>query len=1207
MKLLHIFRFEFRCQLRTASVWLYFLVLLASSFMVITMNYADDARDGYILVNAPVVIGVVTVLSCVLWLLVGSSVAGHAATRDVQTRMHPLTYTAPVSKAEYLGGRFLAAFVINAVIMLAIPAGILIAVYLNELEPAIIGPFRSATYLASYFFIALPNAFFATAIQFSMAALKRSAMASFLAGGLLFFLAYILGSALNQSTQSSGYGNLVDPMSFSIMLNKLTIEFTPVQLNSAVISLKGPLLWNRLFWFCISFIALGCTYSRFRFAHPTAGSSWWKRRKVKRKIHHPALLPVSIGIVETTRVTVPTVRQRFGFAAQAKQTLTIAIVSFKQLAKSRVGIFFLAFIALLVFVIVPLKTDFLGVPMIPRTNHLLTFLTAPLTNAQTPWIIIPLLVMFYVGELVWRERDAGMSEITGAAPVQEWVLFTGKFLGLTFTLMVWLTLLMMTGILIQLNLGYNHFEIGQYLQTLFGIQLIDYLLFALLAFVVHVLVNQKYIAQLLILIAFGYITFAPTLGIENKLLIYGSDTGWSFSDINGFGPSLQTWLWFKLYWVAWALLLAVLANLLWVRSKESGFKSRLQLAMARFKGLTIWTTILAVSLIISVGGFIFYNTHVLNEYDSTSERIAKSVDYEKQFIRFEHLPQATVVGTKLWVNIYPKQTKATITGTYQLVNNSAVPIDSILLSTVSGVSTHRIVFDRQAKLLTSRNNAADMVYVLANALQPGDSMHINFSVDFAQRGFSNSGAGSYVLANGTYFTNRHLLPVVGFQAYRCISDVSLRKKHGLAPRPLMPSLYNVEARYNLYQADQTNFEAIVSTDADQVAVAPGRLQRTWAKDGRRYFHYVTNAPIPNQYAFFSAKYAVHEVKWNNVTVQVFHQRDHRANLKSMLDGARSALAYYTKQFGPYPYDVFRLVEHPGYGSGMHAEATTIDFEEGFSLLNPIDKDAYDLPFYIVAHETAHQWWGAAQLLPARVEGAFVLTEAFAVYTGMQVLEEKYGNECLQRYLTQIRKTYEIPRTKAAVPLLRASDQYQGYRKGPFALYALSKYINKERVNGALKQLLAKHGSGKPPLPTTLDLYRELKAITPDTLQYLLHDLFEVNTYWDLKTDNVTAQPTKDGNWQVTLRVQARKDIIDEMGNETRVPMSDWIEIGVFSAPEKGKELDKVLYLQKHRIRTGQQTITLTVPNKPTRAGIDPNNLLIDLKVNDNSKIVKLEN
>ncbi|MCW3074557.1 MAG: transporter permease [Flaviaesturariibacter sp.] len=1206
MKLLHIFRFELGAQVRTLSTWLYFLVLLACAFLLLTMNFAEDARDGYVLANAPVVIGAVTVLSCVLWLLVGASVAGHAAARDVQTRMHPLTYTAPVRKAEYLGGKFLAAFVTNAVIMLAIPAGILIAVYLNDVEPEIIGPFRTAPYLASYFFIVLPNAFFATAIQFSVAAIKRSAMASFLVGILLFFMAYILGSFLNQSTLSSGYGNLVDPMSFSIMLNKYTIEYTPAQVNSLDIDLGGPLLLNRLFWFGISLLALGYTYFRVRTAHPTVGASGWKRRKDKQKIQGPPIAPISIGIVETTPITVPTVRQSFGFATQAKQVIAITIVSFKQLAKGRAGIFFLVFMALLVLLIVPLHMKFLDVPMMPRTNYLLSFLSASLTDAKTPWIIIPLLILFYAGELVWREREAGMSEITGAAPVPEWVLFTGKFLGLAFMLLVWLALLMAAGIVIQLGLGYYHFEIGQYLQTLFAIQLTDYLLFALLAFVVHVLINQKYIGHLVLLVAYGYIAFAPTLGVENKLLIYSSDTGWAHSDMNGFAPSLQPWIWFKLYWAAWASLLAVLARLLWVRSKEAGARSRVQLARGRFKGLTLWTTVLSACLVIAAGGFILYNTHVLNDHESASEGVENSVRYEKQFLRFEHLPQPTTVDTKLNVGLFPNQNKVTIAGTYHLVNNSSLPIDSILLSSVRGVSTTGVVFDQPTRPVNAGNDATDRIYVLLYALQPGDSLRVSFRVDYAPKGFTNSGVESHVLANGTYFTNRHLFPVIGFQAYRCIADVGQRKAHGLAPRPVLPSLYNEKARSNLYQTDQTRVDAIVSTDADQVAVAPGKLHRSWTAGNRRYFRYVTNAPIPNQYAIFSAKYAVREVKWNDVSIQIFHQPGHTANINSMLAGARSALAYYTHQFGPYPYDVFRLVEHPGDGSGMHAEASTIDYQERFSLLNPADSNAYDLPFYVVAHEAAHQWWGAAQLLPARVEGAFLLTETFAVYTGMQVLEENYGNEHLQRYLTQIRKSYEVPRTKAAVPLLRARDQYHGYRKGPFALYALSKYISKEVVNGALKQLLTKHGKGKAPLPTTLNLYLELKAITPDSLQYLLHDLFEVNTFWDLKTENATAQQTNAGNWQVTLEIQARKEVVDERGAEAQIPMNEWIEIGVFAAPEKGKTLDRELYLQKHRIRTGKQTITLYVPNKPTNAGIDPNNLLIDLKLGDNMRRVKVE-
>jgi ABC-2 type transport system permease protein len=109
-----IFRFEFAYQLRRVSTWLFFAVLVVVAFLFIRGNYTHLARSGDYFLNAPLVIAAVTVFGSLLWLLVAAAVAGDAAARDVQTRMHPLTYTAPFSKADYLGGRFLAAFVLNA-------------------------------------------------------------------------------------------------------------------------------------------------------------------------------------------------------------------------------------------------------------------------------------------------------------------------------------------------------------------------------------------------------------------------------------------------------------------------------------------------------------------------------------------------------------------------------------------------------------------------------------------------------------------------------------------------------------------------------------------------------------------------------------------------------------------------------------------------------------------------------------------------------------------------------------------------------------------------------------------------------------------------------------------------------------------------------------------------------------------------------------
>ena len=144
------------------------------------------------------------------------------------------------------------------------------------------------------------------------------------------------------------------------------------------------------------------------------------------------------------------------------------------------------------------------------------------------------------------------------------------------------------------------------------------------------------------------------------------------------------------------------------------------------------------------------------------------------------------------------------------------------------------------------------------------------------------------------------------------------------------------------------------------------------------------------------------------------------------------------------------------------------------------------------------------------------------------------------------------------------------------------------------------------MQTTLDLYRELKAVAPDSLQSLVRDLFEINTIWTFDTKRGTAVETKPGTWQVTLEVEARKESVDTAGVETALPMNDLVEIGIFAPAQEGEGLGKTLYLRKHRIRSGRQTIMLMLPEKPDRAGIDPYGLL-DWEEGDNIEGLKIEN
>jgi hypothetical protein len=488
---------------------------------------------------------------------------------------------------------------------------------------------------------------------------------------------------------------------------------------------------------------------------------------------------------------------------------------------------------------------------------------------------------------------------------------------------------------------------------------------------------------------------------------------------------------------------------------------------------------------------------------------------------------------------------------------------------------------------------------------PGDSITFNFEIQFESKGFRESGANESVVSNGTYFNN-DWFPTIGYKASRELLTASDRREYGLTPRPLIASLYDSAAWTQ--RGAGILFEAVMGTDHDQTAGAPGALVKSWKENNRNYFHYATDGAIGNEWSFFSAHYNIREEKWissdspgRDVTISIFHMPEHTAHVDRMVASIRASLDYYTKNFGPYPYNHLTVAEGPGNGTGLHADASMLTHSEGFSLWNP-DKDelGFDFPSAIVAHEMAHQW-----TVPyASVEGAPVMSESIAWYYAMKLVEHAKGPEHLRKLLSDMRQPHPYSPIRRGEPLLRGLDPYLSYRRGPFALYTLSEYLGDVKVNKALRSLLEHHTPETAPLATTLDLFRELQAVTPDSLNYLLHDLFEVNTYWELETQRATAKKTQTNTWEVILDIESYKVVADSTGVQTEVAMDEWLELGVFT---EGNESGQPFYLQKHRIRSGKQTITFNISQVPARVGIDPNHLMIDLDLDDNFREVKIRN
>ncbi|HEX8253232.1 MAG TPA: hypothetical protein VF846_08810 [Thermoanaerobaculia bacterium] len=1209
MKFREIARFEVAYQLRRPWTWLFFIALVVFAFLLTRDGMLAEALQDEFFVNSPFGVAKTTVTCTLIWLLMTAVVAGEAAARDVSTRMYPLLWTCRISKREYLGGRFVAALLVNALLLLAVQGGVLLAVYAPGIDPVLIGPFRPAAYLMAYGFLALPNAFAATAIQFLLASRSGRPMSSYLGSVLLFFMSFVAGMFLLLQGRQH-LARLVDLVGVHFILSDLSHLWTTAEKSTRLIALEGTVLTNRLLWLGIGFTAIAMTYAQFRFAHRSEKAPFLRLFRAPRRVARKA------GQFQETpakqRARFPPVPRATGFALSARQTLTIAAASFRTIVWSWAGLAMLAGIPALTVLVVRDQMEMNGVPFVPATARVITELTGPISAEMSRWVIVPLLIVFFAGELVWREREAGAGEITDAMPGSEWAPLLGKFTGLGAVLTVFMALLMTAGVIAQSTMGHHDFQLGLYAKTLFGLQLPEYLLFAVLAIALHVVVNQKHIGHLVAIIASVFIGLASMFGIEHDLLIYGAGPSWQYTEMGGFGATVGPWLWFKLYWAAWALLLLVVARLLWVRGRESGSRLRLRLARRRMTRATALTGAVALALILGFGGFIFYNTNVLNDYVSAAENAERRAEYERRYGRYARAPQPRIAGTRLHVEIEPERREVDIRGSYELVNRGTAAIKSIHVATVRAAETD-VALNRPAEFAQRDDELGHRIYVLEKPLQPGDRLRLTFRVQVKPRGFTENGIDPSVAANGTNFTTGQWLPAIGYQRSRELTSPAERREHGLPARPLIASLYDVEARRD--REEKIAFEAIIGTDDDQVAVTGGVLRRTWkarSADGRarRYFHYASETPVTNEQYIFSARYALHEAQWQAasrnaatpVAIRIFHDPRHTRQLERMVQSIRASLDYFTGQFGQYPYSHVTFVEHPGDGdgAGIHAIPAMLIWEEGFAFWNPEDKPgSLDHPFAVIAHEMAHQW-----TVPyASVEGAPVLSEGVAWYYAMRAVEKSRGPAQLRLLLRFMRRPHPHPPIRRGEPLLRGLDPYMAYRRGPFALYALSEAIGEERVHTALRRLVEQHRPPEAPLATMLDLYRELQTVTPASFQPLLHDLFEVNTFWDFETERVTAKQTATGMWEVTLQVKARKSAFDEAGVETVLPMNAWVEIGVFGAAAEGHgALSAPLYVQKHRISAGTATIRVTVPRKPVLAGIDPYHLLDWVENEDDDNI-----
>ena len=1093
-----IFKFELLYRMKRPETYVFFLFLLLFSIVGVDFIF-QGAELGLMRKNAPVIIAKTMGALTGIFMIMVSMIMGVPVLRDYQYDTESLLFVNPITKRDYIIGRFLGSFTVLVFIFGGLLFGMMLGSQMSWHKEEEMLLFNALVYFQSFAVIVLPTLFFGACVFFVTGMLSKKMLVVYTQGIVVFVIFLLTKAITNEYLQG-----LLDPFSLTT-LTQFVKELEVSKINVTGISFSGIVLHNKLFWVLIGLIVLLFGYKKFSF------STLAKKPKKRIKTAQESTINGSYSYNSIPKPTTV----NFSFKEQCIQLYELSKFYTKSLLKET-SFWAIVICGMIIILInsVNLGTVY-GVDSYPATH----FIIGELQEMSLYFFVI--ILLFYSGELIWKERNSKQFLLNDATPISNLITLSGKFIALNFIYIILMISLILAGIVFQVSKGYYDFQVSTYF-TGFFIEILPFLtLYTFIAFFFQVVSNNKFIGILLTLVFFIGIIASELFGFNHNLYKYGGKPLGTYSDMNGYGHFMQPYLWVKTYWVVFGVLLLLFSSLVMNRGTHKSLWKRLKGFKHDITKPILYSGLSVLTVFIIIGGYIFYNTNVLNTYWTDAQEKNFRANYETTLKPFEYLPQPKITDVDLNLELYPESRSYTAKGSYLLKNTTDAAINEIHIQKriASHLTLKNVIFNRGAVTDSTYSEYDYIIYNLTEPLNPNESIKMDFEQSYTPKGFENDYSDTELVYNGTFFNN-NVFPTLGYNKNYELNDADLRLDMGLNERQHKSPIDNTYELVNARSggdSDGINLNIIIGTKANQQAITSGDLVEKWKENERNYFHYKSYEPIISFYSIVSAEYEVKSDYWYRVKsgktpvkLEVYHHKNHDYNVDRMLNGMKASLTYFDANFSPYQYDYLRIMETPRYADFAQSLPGTITFSEALGFVLDIDdsKDV-DMAFYITAHEVAHQWFGM-QVEAANVQGRNFVLETLSQYAAIMVLKKQYSQEKVDQFLELQKEIYDRERKKAvseqSLELVENQD-FVYYNKGAIAMYKLQELIGEERVNMALKRFVEDWRSHTGHIKSTTDNYvtsKELldylRAETPEYQKDIIYDLFEKNEPIELSND-----------------------------------------------------------------------------------------------------------
>ncbi|GAG56615.1 unnamed protein product, partial [marine sediment metagenome] len=251
-----------------------------------------------------------------------------------------------------------------------------------------------------------------------------------------------------------------------------------------------------------------------------------------------------------------------------------------------------------------------------------------------------------------------------------------------------------------------------------------------------------------------------------------------------------------------------------------------------------------------------------------------------------------------------------------------------------------------------------------------------------------------------------------------------------------------------FYSDSSIYEVEISLPENYVLASTGELINTKKTDD--YITYTYEAyPVRDFAIMFSNEYGVLEDKYHDINIYSFLIGEDLEKNKNSLNFAKDSIAIFSELFGKYPYQNYSIAQNFMNFGGMEypqlCQIKYVDYND--------KKISYYRNEFVIAHETAHQWWYSV-VGNDEINEPW-LDEAFAVYSTHQYFINKYSETDPQFIYSQRNRTIQAP-LKVMSKTIRDYEDFgkysaEIYKGGSDLLFKLEEHLGKEVMYEILRR------------------------------------------------------------------------------------------------------------------------------------------------------------